>query len=143
MTNLRFAKRSAAIGAAFGAGWLIYMIAMMMTVYDGGLSLIFQPIMGALCSALFVLLALAAGLALRIPPIRRGWSADPRIAGALVLLGLGVLLFGSRAGFMAAGVIDPADMIIQRELRPAAGLTAYFAILFAVANWPVKESSRV
>ena len=38
--------RLIAMVTAFGLGWIIYMIGMLLTVYDGVLSLIFQPVMG-------------------------------------------------------------------------------------------------
>jgi hypothetical protein len=45
--------RLACYGVAFAVGWVVYMIAMLMPTYDGAFSLIFQPIMAALCSGLF------------------------------------------------------------------------------------------
>jgi hypothetical protein len=70
-------RRCAAILAAFIAGWGVYMIAMVITVYDGILSAIFQPFMAAFCSAVFVGLAVLAGLVLKGRPIARLWNATP------------------------------------------------------------------
>jgi hypothetical protein len=64
------------IVAAWILGWIVYMIAMMMTVYNGLLSLIFQPIMGALTSTIFVGEALLVGLIFRIPVIGKAWTSS-------------------------------------------------------------------
>ena len=51
------------------------MTAMAMTVYDGPLSLIFQPIMGALFAGAAVLLCLVLGLPIRlVAKLRRPWQ---------------------------------------------------------------------
>ena len=50
MTTSRMLARLIAMVAAFGLGWIIYMIGMLVTAYDGVLSLIFQPVMGLIVS---------------------------------------------------------------------------------------------
>ena len=71
--------RVLAVLAAFAVGWVVYMVGMVLTVYDGLLSLIFQPVLAALWSGFVVLLSLVVGLALRARPISRVWNA--RVAG--------------------------------------------------------------
>ena len=49
------------------------MVGMVLTVYDGALSLIVQPVMGLLVGGVCVATALRAGLALRVPWLARRW----------------------------------------------------------------------
>lgn len=88
-------RRALAIFVAFVVEWIVYMIAMMMTVYDGIISMIFQPIMAVLCSGSFLALALLVGLILRIPVISRWWRSSRLWALTLVLGSLFILCFGS------------------------------------------------
>lgn len=44
-------RRIISVIIAWVLGWLVYMIAMVLTVYDGILSLMFQPIMGAIVTS--------------------------------------------------------------------------------------------
>ena len=78
MIQSHYFFRSLAILVAFGVGWVVYMVAMVLTVYDGLLSMIFQPILAALWSGCVVSLSLLLGLVLRIPPVSRVWRASPR-----------------------------------------------------------------
>ena len=65
----------AQLAVAFLVAWFYYMIAMAMTVYDGALSMIFQPIMGALFAGAAVLLCLVLGLPIRlVAKLRRSWQ---------------------------------------------------------------------
>jgi hypothetical protein len=70
--------RALAVLAAFAVGWVVYMVGMVLTVYDGLLSLIFQPIMAALWSGFVVLLSLLVGLVLRVGPVSRFWNGSGR-----------------------------------------------------------------
>jgi hypothetical protein len=57
---------------ALCVGWIVHMIAMVLTVYDGLLSLLFQPLMAALWSTVFTAAALICGfLVFRIPLLGR------------------------------------------------------------------------
>jgi hypothetical protein len=64
----------AQLGVAFTVAWLYYMLAMLMTTYDGILSMIFQPIMGAIFAAIAVALCFVLGLPIRfIRSAREFW----------------------------------------------------------------------
>jgi hypothetical protein len=129
-------KRALGIFVALAVGWIIYMIAMVMTVYDGILSLIFQPFMAALCSGFFVGLAMLLGLVFRVPVAGRWWRANRLWAVAVILGGLCILCFGSLLGLTQV-YTNPETGHQFTGLHSAAALSAYFAVLFGLANWPL------
>lgn len=131
-------KRVLAILVAYVVGWVVYMVAMMMTVYDGILSMILQPFMAALCSGFFVTISLIAGLILRIRPLSGVWKAMRAWAIAMIVSSLVVLSFGSHLGITE----HYTDYETGREfdgLHSWAALGAYFALVFAIVNWPLKK----
>lgn len=93
-------RRFIAIIAAWVLGWLVYMVAMVVTVYDGALSLLFQPIIGAVIASLVVGLSLLVGLVFRVPPIGHAWRAawflSPTLAAASIVL----MCFGAHWGLV-------------------------------------------
>jgi hypothetical protein len=132
--------RALAVVAAFAVGWVVYMVAMMLTVYDGLLSLIFQPIMGALWSGFVVVLSLLVGLVLRVDPISRAWNGSRRWAVLIIAVSLSVLIFGYFLGLTYVG-INPETEAEVEMLHPTAAMICYFSLLFAIANWPVRRAS--
>jgi len=135
-------KRLFAVLIAFIAGWVAYMVAMVATVYDGLLSLLFQPVMAAVASGLFVGLSLVAGLLLMIPSLGKAWNSNRGIAGLMVLGSLFVLCFGYGLGFRETQV-DPETgrTIVTLDGRVAIG--GYFLMIFAIANWPLRARTGV
>jgi len=127
--------RLIAMVTAFGLGWIIYMIGMLLTVYDGVLSLIFQPVTGLIVSGVCVAAALVAGLVLRIPLLRRWWSATSLWAGLVAGASLFLLAFGYSPGLTYVGT-NPKTGVSIVMLHPGVALGGYFSFLFAVANWP-------
>lgn len=124
--------------SGFVLGWLIYMVAMVLTVYDGGLSLIFQPIMAALFSGAFVVAALVVGLPLRAPKIREVWTSVGWWALLLSVAAIGVLIFHAKLGLEIDG-IDPETKEKMKMISPLAGILAYFFAIFPVVNLPEKR----
>jgi hypothetical protein len=118
------------------------MIAMVMTVFDGALSIIFQPIMAAICSGVGVSVALLLGLFFRIPVLGRLWRATPIPASVLIIASVTVLCFGSQLG-LAGTFTDPESKQQVRGLRSEAALGGYFTLLFAITNWPSRARRRV
>jgi hypothetical protein len=118
-------------------GWLIYMVAMIFTVYDGALSLIFQPIMAAFFSFAFVLAALIVGLPLRIPAISRVWSRIGWWAVLISVASICVLVFDSKLGLRET-VLDPNTKKPIETIKPLAGVLAYFFAIFPIVNLPRK-----
>ncbi len=115
------------------------MVAMVLTAYDGVLSLLFQPIMAALFSSLATSLALVAGLLLRIPFVGRLWRHRLLIPRLLIATGLFVLVFGFPFGWTStypASDFDEPQVVLKPELL----LGGSFAIIFSIANWPLPFS---
>jgi hypothetical protein len=134
--TLAITIRLVLVFSAFVVGWIVYMIAMMMTSYDGVLSMIFQPFMAAICSAIVVAVAVIVGLLLKVPSISRIWNATPLWAIALIVCSLLILCFGSYLG-MVETYTDPQTKLQFQGLHSAAALGGYFALVFAIANWPL------
>jgi hypothetical protein len=124
----------------FVLGWLIYMVAMVLTVYDGALSLIFQPIMAALFSGVFVAAAFVVGLPLRLPKIRDVWSRFSWWALLISAAAICVLIFHEKLGLEVDGV-DPETKEQMKMMSPLAGLLSYFFAIFPVVNLPGKENA--
>jgi uncharacterized membrane protein YhaH (DUF805 family) len=122
----------------FVLGWVIYMVAMVLTVYDGGLSLIFQPIMAALFSGVFVVAAFVIGLPLRAPKIRDAWSCVGWWALLISVAAIGVLIFHSKLGLEVDGV-DPETKESMKMISPVAGVVAYLFAIFPIVNLPAKK----
>lgn len=103
-------------GLSWVVGWFMYMFLMIVTVYDGILSMICQPFMAAFFSGIFVLLALALGGVFRYAPLREFWHSSwfPAIA----IFAIGVYLF-----------FGTSDVLTV--------YSGYLSMLFSVANMPI------
>jgi hypothetical protein len=120
---------------AWITGAVVYFFAVIITVYDGLLSLIFQPFCAAFISALCVAACAVVGLpllSLRRYRAFRLWGA--LAAGVLALLGVCLLLYSASAGQRIAY----ADPVTEEQFDQLGGtaLPGYLALLFALANWP-------
>lgn len=125
--------RLLAVLVAWGAGWVVYMTAMLLWSYDGLLSMLLQPLVGAVVSGLVVGLAWLAGWLLRLPVVRRVWGAS--LAAGLAIACVGVMVLGSRLGLVGS-YVDPDTGAAFQAVHPAAALSAFFGLVFALANWP-------
>ena len=133
--------RGIAAFAAFCVGWVVYMVAMMVTTYDGVFSLIMQPFVAVLVSLTFVAAAFLAGLLMKALGLAKSWSRRPGWAALLAGLSLGIMLFGTAIGVTAVG-IDPETGRSLKMLHPAAAVGSYFTLIFAVTNWPIQRQLR-
>ncbi len=131
----------------FGVAWAIavavYLVAAVLTVFDGMLSFIFQPIMGIIIGGLSVAACTVAGLLLRLPFLRKPWRFMMILPAVFVAVGVGLLLFSAMPSQMVqhTQVIDSGPEPYE-ESYVSLGDTAipgYFALLFALANWPLWE----
>ncbi len=125
-------------GAGFAVGWVIYMVAMVLTVYDGGLSLIFQPIMAGIFSGVFVVGALLVGLPLRAPKIKEVWSHAGWWTLLLSFCAIGVMIFHAQLGLQTE-LVDPETKEKIKTMLPVAALICYFLSLFPIVNLPSKK----
>jgi len=137
---VRLLLRLVAVFVAFCVGWLTYMVAMMMTVYDGFPSLILQPFVAVFVSALFVLLSLILGLVLKIPFLARWWASTRWWAVLLAVGSLLLLCFGACVGITDT-YVNPDTGQQYEWLHPAAVLGGYFFLIFAIANWPIRKKN--
>jgi uncharacterized membrane protein YhaH (DUF805 family) len=122
----------------FALGWLIYMVAMVLTVYDGVLSLIFQPFMAALFSGVVVGAAFVLGLPLRAPKIREIWSSVSWWALLVTVAAIGVMIFHAQLGLQAE-ILNPETKEKMKTMSPLAGVICYFMAIFPVVNLPGKK----
>ena len=132
------AGRLSTVLAAWVVGWVMYMVAMMAMVYDGFLSVVFQAVVAAAVSGVFVAFVLMLGLILRVPSLGRAWNASPRWAVAIAVASVLVMLGGPAVG-IATEYVDPETGRRFLGLHAAAALGSYAALLFAVANWPTRR----
>ena len=125
---------------SFVAGWVMYMVAMMTTTYDGFPSLIIQPILAAIISGLTVGLCLLFGLMLRLPGLKQFWHSTPFLQICLLVASLGLMIFGSSIGLSEVYI----DEELNRHfvgLNSAVALSTYILVVFTLANWPIKRTA--
>lgn len=135
-TLTKLLLRASTVWAAWIVAWATYMIAMMISTYDGLLSLVFQPIMAALASTLFVGAALLLGLIFRIPAIGRVWGSSWWWSASLAAGSLSMMCLGSTLGLTWVGH-DPESGKSVTILNPVAAVGSYFLLIFSIANWPI------
>lgn len=125
------------IAIAFIVGWILYMVGMLLTSYDGLWSLIFQPIMAGIFSAVGIVFSLLVGLIFRYPPIGTWWRERYFWAGLCVGLGFTALLLAHPLGFTTTvqHFETRAELTI---IIPELAITAWILILFALTNLPRK-----
>jgi len=138
---MRYLLRFACALTAWFVGWVVYMIAMMLTVYDGVLSLIFQPIMAALWSTVFVVAALFAGIVFRLRALGDIWRSSRIWAVAIICASLFTMCVGPYFGWTETVKAEGGTLVTI--LHPDLALICYFGLLFAIANWPIRRSKNV
>lgn len=130
--------RSLRVLVAWGAGWTIYLVAMLLWSYDGVLSLVLQPVVAGVVAAGAVGLAGVVGLVLRVRPIGRAWHGHPGRAIGLIVAALAMLGLGSAVG-LTGEYVAPETGREFTALHPAAALLGYLAIIFALLHWPSRR----
>jgi hypothetical protein len=129
-----------AIGFRFLLAWVagigIYMLAMAMTVYDGILSLIFQPFAAAVVSFLFLVIIMLTSLLLLIPPVRRLWHEH--VVVALSVLAVGIVLVTCSFVCIEVMVNSAGEQNVERfgRLGATTVVLGTLLVMFALANWP-------
>ena len=125
------------IGVAFATSWILYMVGMLLTSYDGLLSLIFQPIMASVFSTIGIAVSLIFGLIIRYPPIGNWWRKTYLWASLGVALGSATLILAYPLGFTTTvqHFETGSDMKI---IAPGLAIAAWLLIVFALTNWPHK-----
>lgn len=141
-SEIQFLARLLFIGVAGFVGWIVYMVAMVLTAYDGMFSLLFQPIMGVIFSSLVTLAAVIVGLLLRIPLLRQAWNYRTVAPTFLLCASLFVMCSGPFLGWTVTYPGTTGEPPVT-TLAPRLGLASYFALLFAIANWPLDSMERI
>ena len=123
------------ICAACFVAWSYYMVAMMMTTYDGFPSFFFQPFIGALFAAVAVLVCFLIGLPLRIiPGLRRSWQRFWFLPLFLGSIGFLLMVFSWLPPFRE--VVYDEDLRTQvKSFQPALALSGYLLSVFAALHF--------
>ena len=121
----------AQLAVAFLVAWSYYTLAMAVTVYDGLPSLIFQPIMGALCAGVAVLLCFLLGLPIRlVARLRRFWQHICWLPFFLGTLGFVLMVVSWQPPFRQTVHDYASDMVIQ-TFQPGLALAGWLLSIFA------------
>ncbi len=121
--------------AAMIIGMLYYMLAVAMTVYDGILSMIFQPIMGAVFSGIAIILLLLLGLPIRI--VRRvntWWRAHWWLPFPLGTIAF-VMMVLSWTPVFRVRVMNPGSGAMMDSFHPVLATGGWLLTLFAVLHF--------
>lgn len=125
----------AQLAIAFLVAWFYYMVAMAMTVYDGVLSMIFQPIMGAIFAGLSVVLCFVLGLPLRyIAKWRQAWQRLWWLPFLLSGIGFVLLVLSWQLPFRQTVHDYTAGLDIQ-TFQPAVALSGWLLSVFAALHF--------
>lgn len=118
------------------AGWIVYMIAMMMTTYDGFPSMVLQPVAGAICTSLSLLIILIAGLPLVFSRIWKWWTKMWWLSIVILVLSIFAMFLSWLPGNREL-VYNPDVSSMTESFHPVFGLGGWFGMLFAIAWTPI------
>lgn len=128
--------------AAMIVGVCYYMLAVVMTDYDGILSIIFQPIMGAILSAIAILFLLIIGLPIRlIKRMNIWWKAHwwlPFVIGTLAF----AMMVLSWIPYFRIKVMHPELGVMVDTFHPVLAIVGWLLTLFAVLHFYPPLPSR-
>ncbi|MBX3747054.1 MAG: hypothetical protein KF833_17235 [Verrucomicrobiae bacterium] len=122
---------------AFFAGLAVYMLAMVMTVYDGLMSMIFQPIVGAICSLLGLVAVGLVGLPLYWGPLKRWWWTRGSWLSVAILAASVVVLGMSWHPSLRVMVRHPELATDIESFHPALAIGGWLGLLFSLAHTPL------
>jgi drug/metabolite transporter (DMT)-like permease len=131
----------------FKIAWIVgaatYFVGAVFTTMDGMPSFIMQPIMAAIVSAIAVVVCREAGHMLRVPFLRKVWTETKWLPALIAGIGIALLVFSAFPGQMTlhTRVVDDEFRESWKTLGDSC-FPGYFALLFAVANWPLGTRSE-
>ena len=121
--------------AALLIGVCYYMLAVAMTVYDGLISMIFQPIMGAIFTGIAILLLLLIGLPIRLwKQLNVWWRSHwwiPFVIGTVAF----IMICLSWSPGLRVQVMDPDLNIMVDSFHPLLAIGGWLLTLFAVLHF--------
>jgi hypothetical protein len=120
---------------AMFAGVTAYMIAMMMTTYDGVLSMIVQPIMGVFLTAIALTLLIAVGSPLLFLRAWRVWRRLWAIPLIICFCGTVAMVLSCLPAFQIV-VWNPDRGTFVESADPALAIGGWLAMLFGILYQP-------
>lgn len=122
---------------AFFAGWAVYMLAIVMTVYDGLMSIVFQPIVGAIFSLVGVVAMGLLGLPLYWGPLRSWWWTRGAWLSVFILAASIVALGLSWHPSLRIMVRHPELATDIASFHPTLAIGGWLGLLFCLAHTPL------
>lgn len=123
----------AQLAVAFAVGWGYYMIAMMMTTYDGVFSMILQPIMGAVFAAVAVAVCFILGSPIRfVRSVRERWRSVWWLPFLLGAIGFVLMVM---SWILRVTVHDLATDMDVQTFQPATALSGWLLSVFAALHF--------
>jgi hypothetical protein len=119
---------------AFILGLVIYMIAMVMTTYDGIASMILQPIMGSILTGLALIALLVVGSPLLIGAVWKRWRRVGWLVLAVTMIGIACLIASWHP--FRVKVLNPDTGAMVDSFHPALAVGGWLAAMFGVAFCP-------
>lgn len=120
---------------AFAVGWTIYMIAMAMTVYDGILSLILQPIAGTIATVLGLGAMCIIGSPLLIARVWKQWRRIGWFVLPLSVVGVACFI-ASWHPDLRVKVVDPETNMMVDSFHPVLSIGGWLLAMFGVLFCP-------
>jgi hypothetical protein len=121
--------------AALIIGVCYYTLVMAMTVYDGILSMIFQPIMGAIFTTIAIVIMLIAGLPIRfIRLLNTWWRQHWWIVFVIGAVAFG-MMYASWMPQYRIKVFDPEMNMEVDSFHPALAISGWMMTIFAVLHF--------
>lgn len=128
---------------ALAVGWCLYMLAMAMTVYDGAMSLVVQPFLGAIVTSLALMPVFAVGLPIRfIAPINRFWLRCWWLSLVLGVISLG-LMYASWLPANRVQIMHPELKVPVDSFEPWRAIGGWLLAMFAAGHfYPPGSTSK-
>jgi len=126
---------------AFISAWTIYMIVMMMTVYDGLLSLIFQPLMATMASAIVVTTSLLFYAIMRFTKIYKFWEFL-YLSPILLVACCVICVFSHKFGLNEV-IINPETNENEIHIMPAVAIACYQLVILSIFALPTSHVTKI
>lgn len=127
---------------AWMVGFVFYMVAMAMTVYDGFPSFVVQPIMGALFTTVGVLLIVIIGIPFFFPRIWLWWSRIWWVSVLLVVVGIASFIVSWHPSLRET-VFDPVLQQNVETFHTILSISGWLLMVFGLAWCPLISVRRL
>jgi hypothetical protein len=123
------------ITAALIVGVCYYMLAMAMTVYDGILSLMFQPIMGAIFTLIAIAVMSLVGLPIRLMRRLNAWWRKHWWIVFLIGTVAFLMMYASWMPQFRTMILDPETQTEVASFHPVLAVGGWLLTIFAVLHF--------